>query len=48
MDVFNANKLEADVGVVVLILVAFTCCSVSERVQLQDRKKKQKNNTFEL
>lgn len=29
VDVFNADKLEADVGVIVLVLIAFTCCSIS-------------------
>lgn len=38
VDVLDADKLEANVGVVVLVLIAFTCCSVSQRVQLQDRK----------
>lgn len=42
MDVFDANKLEADVGVVVLVLIAFTCCAIGECIQLQDRGKRGK------
>lgn len=34
MNVFNADELQLDVGVVVLVLVAFTCCSIGHSVQL--------------
>lgn len=42
VDVFDADKLEADVGVVVLVFVAFTCCPISQCIQLQDGGKKKK------
>lgn len=34
MNVFNANELQLDVGVVILILVAFSSCSISHCVEL--------------
>lgn len=40
MDVLDAHELEADVGVVVLILVAFARRSVGQRVQLAVRGRK--------
>lgn len=39
MDVLNPNKLEADVRVVVLVLIAFPCCTVRQRVQLSIKSK---------
>lgn len=38
VDVLNADELETNVGVVVLVLVAFTCCAVRQGVQLQGAK----------
>ena len=34
VNVFDADELQLDVGVVVLVLVAFPCCSVRHGVQL--------------
>lgn len=34
MNVFNADELQFNIGVVILILIAFTRCSICHRVQL--------------
>lgn len=34
MNVFDANELQLDVGVVVFVLISFTCCSICHGVQL--------------
>lgn len=39
MDVLNAHKLEADVGVVVLVLIAFPRRAIRQRVQLAMKNK---------
>lgn len=48
VDVLDANELEADVGVVVLVFVAFARRSVGQRVQLRrgEGKKKKKGNFY--
>lgn len=35
VDVLNANEVQLDVGVMVLVLIAFTCGSVRHGVQLR-------------
>lgn len=46
VDVLNAHKLEANVGVVVLILVAFARRSVGERIQLQESGEIKRHRVF--
>lgn len=38
MDVLNAHKLEADIRVVVFILIAFPCRTIRQCVQLRKHK----------
>lgn len=45
MDVLDPNELQFDVGVVVLILVAFSCGFICHGIQL-DTNRKQMNEAF--